>query len=50
MDELNLALNTTTASGQALLPEDLEPAIVEYLARHMPLYNFTGKGQADSKT
>jgi len=50
MEELTLALNTTTASGQALLPEDLEPAIVEYLARQMPLFNFVDRGQADSKT
>lgn len=50
MDSLQKALNTATSSGQALLAQDLEPALVEYLGRHMPLWNMIPRGQADSKT
>jgi hypothetical protein len=50
MDPLMKALNTATSSGQALLPEDLEPALVEYLGRYMPLWNMIPRGKADSKT
>lgn len=50
MDELNKALTTATSSGAALLPEDLEPAIVEYLGRQMPLFSMLPKRTATSKT
>lgn len=50
MDSLEKALNTATASGQALLAQDLEPALVEYLGRYMPLWGMIPRGQADSKT
>ena len=50
MDELKKALTTATSSGAALIPEDLEPAIVEYLGRQMPLYAMMEKGRAEGKT
>lgn len=50
MDILEKALNTATSSGAALIPEDLEPALVEYLGRHMPLWMMLPRGRADSKT
>lgn len=50
MSALEKALATTSASGTALLPEALEPVIIEYLSRNMPLWGMIGKGQADSKT
>lgn len=50
MEELRKALVTTTSSGQALLPEDLEPAILEYLQYQSPLFRLMERGKAASKT
>lgn len=50
MFELKKALQQTTSSGQYLLPESLEPMLLEYLARIMPLYSMLGVTQAGAKT
>lgn len=51
MDELKKALLTSASgSGEALVPEDLETMLVEYLGREFPLWTFIEKGQADAKT
>lgn len=43
-------LATTSQSGENLIPEDLEPALVEYLAREQPLFMFMERQKADGKT
>lgn len=49
MELLNKAL-LTSATGSALIPYDLNPAILEYLGKINPLWAAIPKKQADSKT
>lgn len=48
--ELRKALLQTTGSGQYLSPEDLEPILVEYLAKISPLWSMVNVGQANGMT
>ena len=50
MDALTKALQQTTGSGQYLIPEDLNPVIMEYLGRLSPLWQLMPKKQAEGKT
>lgn len=51
MEELRKALLTSASgSGEALIPEDLEAMLIEYLGREFPLWNFIEKMQANGKT
>lgn len=49
MQELRKALLSTESgsTGGVLSPEDLEPILVEYLGREMPLWNFIPKMRAN---
>lgn len=52
MNELRKALLSmeTSSTGEVLSPEDLEPILVEYLGRQMPLWNFIPKAEAFGKS
>lgn len=50
MDAITKALQVTTGSGGYLIPEDLNPAINEYLARISPLWSMIQKKRANGKT
>lgn len=43
-------LATTSSSGQSLIPETLEPMLIEYLGRNMPMYMLIDKQRSDGKT
>lgn len=49
MNELRKALLSmeSSSTGDVLSPEDLEPVLVEYLGRQMPLWNFIPKAEAN---
>ena len=50
MDALLLRHQVTTGSGGYLIPEDLNPAINEYLARISPPGSMIQKKRANGKT
>lgn len=50
MDIRKAILLSTQASGQALIPEDLDPVLIEYLYRIAPVIRRIGKSRADGKT
>lgn len=50
MEQLQKALLQTTGSGVNLVPQDLNPMLVEYLGRLSPLYSLIAKKPAEGRT
>lgn len=50
MEQLRKALLQSTGDGVALIPQDLNPMLVEYLGRLSPLYNLIPTKQAEGRT
>lgn len=50
MNPLTKALQVTTGDGQHLIPEDLNPAIMEYLGRLSYLWSAIPKVQGGGKS
>jgi hypothetical protein len=50
MDELRRALTTTTGGVENVIPEDLEPTLIEMLLKVSPLLALLPKKRADGKT